>query len=628
MQLPSIRYERRIVLFSVLAALSAWVIDAAMDAFVFRQGGFLDSLILEITPHELYFRLFLVVCFSIFGIVISGALARRRDAEERLRSALAAVEEEKAKTDAVLAAIPDGISIQDREFRVLYQNDIHRSLLGDQMGRTCYEVYAHREGACEGCPVARCFEDGGLHVLEKTGPGEHGTVHVEIRAAPLRNARGEIIAGIEAVRDVTRRRKAEEELERHRERLAELVDERTAELQREMVERQRMEDELARAQKLESLGVLAGGIAHDFNNLLGAIMGNLSLALLDCEPSHPSHRQIENAEKASLRAQELTQQLLTFSKGGIPLKTPASISGIIREAAGFSLLGSRVTYELLVADDLWAVEADEGQMTQVFQNLFINADHAMPDGGVIQVAARNMEPGPDTLPFSAEGRYVHVTIKDHGAGITPENLPRIFDPYFTTKQKGSGLGLAAAYSIIKKHNGHITVDSVLGKGTVFHIYLRATDERPKANAAAAKVRMGSGRVLVMDDEEDMRRTTGDMLSRLGYSVAFAEEGLQAVVRYQQALEAGIPFDAVVLDLTVPGGMGGKEAVRKLLQIDPQARVIVSSGYSQDPVMAEYRDHGFEGRVTKPFRLKELSEVVAAVVTGRAREGGAPCSPEN
>ena len=628
MQPVSIRYKYRFLLFSVLAALAAWAVDAAVDSFVFGRGSFLDSLILEISPHELYFRLFLVTCFSIFGLVISRMLISRWDAEERLRNALSGIEDEKARSEAIIAAIPDGITILDRNFRVLYQNDVHKAMLGDHVGKTCYEVYDLREARCPDCPVARVFEDGGLHVLEKSRQSGQGTVHFEIHAAPLRNARGEIIAGIEAVRDVTRRKRIEDELERHRERLTELVDERTAELQREMLERQRMEQDLVRAQKLESLGVLAGGIAHDFNNLLGAIMGNLSLALLDCEPAHPAHRQLANAEKASLRAQELTQQLLTFSKGGAPLKRPVSLAGIVREAAGFSLAGSSVKYDLVIADDLWAVEADEGQLTQVFQNLLLNADHAMPGGGVIRITAHNIITGPEAIPFLREGRYVHVTVKDHGTGIAPENLQRIFDPYFTTKEKGSGLGLAATYSIIKKHDGHITVDSLIGKGSVFHVYLPATERGPDADAGTAAVRMGSARVLVMDDEEDMRRATGDMLSRLGYSVAFAEEGMQAVVRYQMAMEAGIPFDAVIMDLTIPGGMGGKEAVRKLLEIDPLAKVIVSSGYSQDPVMADYRVHGFQGRVTKPYRVHDLSEVVAAVIGRSSEEGAERCSSES
>jgi len=628
MQPVSIRYKYRFLLFSVLAALAAWAVDAAVDSFVFGRGSFLDSLILEISPHELYFRLFLVTCFSIFGLVISRMLISRWDAEERLRNALSGIEDEKARSEAIIAAIPDGITILDRNFRVLYQNDVHKAMLGDHVGKTCYEVYDLREARCPDCPVARVFEDGGLHVLEKSRQSGQGTVHFEIHAAPLRNARGEIIAGIEAVRDVTRRKRIEDELERHRERLTELVDERTAELQREMLERQRMEQDLVRAQKLESLGVLAGGIAHDFNNLLGAIMGNLSLALLDCEPAHPAHRQLANAEKASLRAQELTQQLLTFSKGGAPLKRPVSLAGIVREAAGFSLAGSSVKYDLVIADDLWAVEADEGQLTQVFQNLLLNADHAMPGGGVIRITAHNIITGPEAIPFLREGRYVHVTVKDHGTGIAPENLQRIFDPYFTTKEKGSGLGLAATYSIIKKHDGHITVDSLIGKGSVFHVYLPATERGPDADAGTAAVRMGSARVLVMDDEEDMRRATGDMLSRLGYSVAFAEEGMQAVVRYQMAMEAGIPFDAVIMDLTIPGGMGGKEAVRKLLEIDPLAKVIVSSGYSQDPVMADYRGHGFQGRVTKPYRVQDLSEVVAAVIGRSSEEGAERCSSES
>jgi len=405
MHAKRIQYEDHIVLISLLAGAFTWTIDAAADALVFGNGAFWRSfLLLDVSSHEIYFRLFLVASFLLFGLSLARTFARRRLAEDELRKALQRVEDEKARSEAVIAAIPDGISIQDRDFRVTYQNEVHRDLVGDQMGKVCYEKYAQRDMVCQGCPVARSFEDGGRHVLEKHLPSGRGTRYIEISSAPLRNAAGVIVAGIEAVRDITARKRIELELEQHRERLAELVDARTGELkeasarlQLEVSERQRIEGELARVQKLESLGLLAGGVAHDFNNLLGAIMGNLSLAMLDVDPTTPAFHQLVKAERASVRAQELTQQLLTFSRGGAPVKRPVSLPAVIVEAAGFSLRDSRVLHELDLPRGLWPVDADEGQMMQVFNNLLINADQAMPKGGIIRITGANVEVGPNDV---------------------------------------------------------------------------------------------------------------------------------------------------------------------------------------------------------------------------------------
>jgi signal transduction histidine kinase/CheY-like chemotaxis protein len=622
LKVPNIRYEDKVVIASLLAGIGAWLLDALIDSHVFSHQPFLKSLILDITPHELYFRLFMMLAFFIFGVVISGTLARRKFAEEELRKALTKIGDEKARTEAIIAAIPDGISIQDRNYRVLYQNPVHHQLVGDQVGRVCYEKYASRDTICPGCPVARSFEDGGNHVLVKTVPdGNGGKRHIEISSSPLRNAAGEIVAGIEAVRDITARKQAEEELKRHRERLADLVEERTAELrntndrlQQAISERERMEAELLRVQRLESLGLLAGGIAHDFNNLLGSIMGSVSLAMVDVDTESPAFQQLAKAERTAVRAQELIRQLLTFSRGGAPVKKLIALAGLLSEASGISLGGSRVLHELAIPRDLWPVEADEGQMMQVFNNVLINADQAMPSGGIIRISAGNVTLGDGEVAPLKAGRYVKISIRDEGTGIPREHLARIFDPFFTTKQKGSGLGLAATYSIVRKHDGQITVASEPGTGTVFHIYLPASQGEVPFIVRDDKFVKGSGKVLVMDDEEEMRRTTGDMLVRMGYTVEYAGEGGEACAKYRMARDAGQPFGAVIMDLMVPSGMGGKEAVRNLLEIDPAARVIVSSGYSDDPVMADYRSFGFQGAVSKPYRMRDLSEVVAKVMS--------------
>ncbi len=614
------RFEEHVVSFSLLFGASAWVADSFVDSFVFSREGFLDSLLLKITPHELYFRLFIVLIVFGFGLLSSRTLLLRRAAEERLRTALTHLKDEQAKSLAIIAAIPDGISIQGLDYRVIYQNERQRALVGDQVGKVCYEAYACRDSLCPGCPVELAFRDGKTHVLEKGRVSNEGTTFIEIYAAPLRNAKREIVAGIEAVRDVTERKQVAEELTRHRERLEDLVEERTAELtsingrlEQEIRQRERMEAELSRVQKLESLGLLAGGIAHDFNNLLGAIMGNVSLAMLDVDPSNPAYPQLVNAEKASLRAQDLTRQLLTFSRGGAPVKKPVSLAALVSEAAGFSLRGSKVMHELDLPADLWAVNADEGQIMQVLNNVLINADQAMPSGGIIAIMGRNVKVGVDEVPPLAAGGYVRISVCDRGTGIPKEHISRIFDPYFTTKQKGSGLGLAASFSIIRRHNGHMTVESELGKGSVFHIYLPATYVVVTAAERKETIITGCGKVLVMDDEKDMQKTTSDMLARMGYAVEVARDGGEALDLYRTAQAAGRPFDAVIMDLTVTGGMGGKEAMQRLLEIDPSARGIVSSGYSQDPVMSDHRAYGFVDVVTKPYRLRELSEVLARVM---------------
>jgi len=387
----------------------------------------------------------------------------------------------------------------------------------------------------------------------------------------------------------------------------------------DITDRMKMEEELIKAQKLESVGLLAGGIAHDFNNLLMAIAGNIELAKMYARPGDRVYEKLTEAERASFRAKDLTQQLLTFSRGGQPVKKSASIAELIQESTRFSLRGSGTRCELSLPDDLLPVEVDEGQMSQVINNLIINADQAMPDGGVITIQCRDVVIGPrDALPLKA-GKYVHLSIKDQGIGIPREHFSKIFDPYFTTKQKGSGLGLATTYSIIKQHDGYITLESELGAGTVFHLYIPAS--KGKSRAAEAKNDnpvTGKGKILVMDDDEAVRDVAGAMLGKLGYETAPAGDGAEAIELYERARKSGEPFDVVIMDLTIPGGMGGREAIKKLLEIAPDARAIVSSGYSNDPIMAEYAKYGFSGVVGKPYKLMELSETVSRVVKLRSK----------
>jgi PAS domain S-box-containing protein len=383
---------------------------------------------------------------------------------------------------------------------------------------------------------------------------------------------------------------------------------------RDITERKKTEEELRKIERLESLGILAGGIAHDFNNLLTGILGNLSL--IQMAKREDFHNILEEAKQASIQAKNLTQQLLTFSKGGEPIKGKVSIEDIIRESAEFSLHGSNVICEFRFASDLWKVEVDKGQTSQVIDNLVINANQAMPEGGKIYIKAENIILPKENLLHLSEGKYIKITLQDEGIGIPEEYLPRIFDPYFSTKQEGSGLGLATVYSIIQRHEGYITVQSKIGEGTTFLIYLPAIEEKTSEEGEEKAIRRtlkGEGRILIMDDEKIVRRAVAGMLGRLGYTVESAENGEEAISKYKEAKNSGKPFDTVILDLTVPGGMGGKKTIEKLLKIDPDVKAIVSSGYSTDPVMANYEKHGFKAVVAKPFDLKELNEVIEKVL---------------
>jgi PAS domain S-box-containing protein len=389
---------------------------------------------------------------------------------------------------------------------------------------------------------------------------------------------------------------------------------------RDLSEAKLLEAERQRFSKMEAIGTLAGGIAHDFNNILTAIIGNISLAMLDLQVEGEAQRRLAEAERACQQAQNLSRQLLTFSKGGAPIKKIVSVKEIVVESAAFACRGSPANYRTDLPDDLWAVEADPGQISQVFHNLVINAIQAMPAGGMVKILAENlvMEGGSE-LPIDA-GRYVKISFEDEGIGIPADHLTKIFDPYFTTKQKGSGLGLTTSFSIIKSHLGHMSVESQLEKGTKVAVYLPASDRgAPQHPQEDGELISGKGKVLIMDDESMVRKVLGKMLLALGYDVEFAQDGAEAIESYTRAQDTGDPFVTVILDLTIPGGMGGKEAMERLLQIDPQLRAIVSSGYSDDPVMANFQRYGFTEVIVKPYRLSELDKVLKKTLNSENKQ---------
>lgn len=392
-----------------------------------------------------------------------------------------------------------------------------------------------------------------------------------------------------------------------------LPDGRSVSIGIDLTEQKRLEDQVLRAQKMEAISTLAGGIAHDFNNLLGVILGNVSY-LQDCLDEDDENVDVlADIHNGARQAQHLTQQLLTFAKGGAPIMTVLKIEQLVREAAAFVLRGANSTFELDFADELRPVKADKGHLNQVFNNIFINAVQSMPDGGVIVARGRNTEIGSGSNLPASPGQYVKVTIEDEGTGIPKEHLQHIFEPYFTTRPTGNGLGLATAYSIIKRHGGLITVDTERDRGTAFHIYLPAlTDKHNDAAPKEERTHQGKGRILIMDDQESVSRMLGRLLKPLGYESETAKDGAQAVEIYQKAYQSQVPFDLVILDLTVPGGMGGATAIQKLQKIDPTIKAVVSSGYSNDPVMANFKEYGFCGVIPKPYSGRQLTALLHRV----------------
>ena len=380
---------------------------------------------------------------------------------------------------------------------------------------------------------------------------------------------------------------------------------------KDISERKKLEEELLKVQKLESTGILAGGIAHDFNNILTAIMGNISMAKMSVKANGKVFERLANAEKASIRAQNLTHQLLTFSKGGAPIKRSASIIELINDSISFALSGANVKCELCMADNLWPLNIDEGQISQVIQNVVKNAEQAMPDGGVVAISAENTNITSKDLTPLKEGRYVKITIKDQGGGILAKHIPKVFDPYFSIKQEGSGLGLAVSYSIVKNHDGLITAESEYGLGATFNLYLPASEKSPPVKKRAPQKTYKSGeKILIMDDDQAVLNVATNMLNMMGYKTESANDGSEAIMLYDKAQKTGKPFDAVLLDLTIPGGMGGRETLQELSIIDPEVKALVSSGYANDPIMADFEKFGFYGVITKPYNMEKMGEALS------------------
>lgn len=502
---------------------------------------------------------------------------------------------EKEQLDVTLRSIGDACIAVDNNGRVALFNPVAEALTGwsaeEAVGASLQDIlslFNARTRRPLRKPVETLIQTGsaseiaGVSIITSRDGSERV---IETNASPLVDTQGQKSGAVLVLRDVT---------ERHR----------------NMEERQK-------AEKLESLGIAAGGIAHDFNNLLTAILGNLSLVLMGMKEGDTPYERLVAAKRASLRAQELAQQLLTFAKGGAPIKQTASIGQLLRETVVFHLRGSKVGCEFDIPDDLWAAEVDAGQISQVIQNLTINADQAMPAGGTLWVGCANVElrHAGNSLGL-APGHYLKVTIKDEGVGISQENLKKIFDPYFTTKPKGSGLGLATSYSIIKNHGGIIDVVSTPGAGSTFYLFLPAT-EAIAAPVEEAPIEAtpppATARILVLDDEEAICALVACALEPFGYEVVEAFDAEAAIEKYSAALSEGKRFDLVISDLTIPGSMSGKEAVSRMRDMDPKVKAIVSSGYAMDPVMSRYQENGFCAMIAKPYEIATLGRVVSEVL---------------
>jgi two-component system, cell cycle sensor histidine kinase and response regulator CckA len=380
---------------------------------------------------------------------------------------------------------------------------------------------------------------------------------------------------------------------------------------------ERVEQEALKTQKLESLSLIAGGIAHDFNNLLTGIVGNLSLVRTLVPGEGRVRDCLEEAEKAGMRAHLLTQQLLTFARGGAPVRKVVDLADLVRESALFAIHGSPVRGSFSFPAGLWPVQADPGQLSQVVHNLVLNAVQAMPRGGEVRIGGANqtLEGGnPFGLPA---GRYARVWVEDDGPGVSEKVRGVIFDPFFTTKPGGSGLGLASTFSILRRHGGAVALDPPAGKGATFTFFLPASGEGPQEEKAPPAGLFQTGRVLVMDDEPSIRQIAGQFLEHLGCRFSLASEGKEAVEAVRRARDEGDPFSTAILDLTIPAGMGGKEAVKGIREAQPGIKAIVSSGYSNDPVMAEYASFGFDAALLKPYRLEEFRQALASLFPTRA-----------
>ncbi len=503
---------------------------------------------------------------------------------------------EKERLFVTIRSIGDGVITTDEKGKIIVMNKTAENLTGWSLKeahgkdlKSIFNIIDKDTGKPVESLVERVLKNGRIVKLKKHTVliSKNGNEYIiEDSAAPIRDIESKIIGVVVVFRDIT--------------------------------EKIRIEEELLKVRKLESVGILAGGIAHDFNNILTGIFGNLEIAKMKIGKEHPSYKFIETADKALERAVNLTKQLLTFAKGGEPILGVVDLESIVINTVNFNLSGSKIKANYEIPKNLWKIKADKGQISQVLSNLIINAKEAMPYGGNIYIKGENVKIAKDNLMNIAPGNYVRLSIRDEGIGISNKHIDKIFDPYFTTKQAGSGLGLAITHSIIKKHGGDIKVESIIDKGTIFTIYIPVAEEslekKEYKEEKFIKKTENRYKILVMDDEEFIRDIAKEMLSEIGYTVETVKNGKEAIDLYKKAKQDGKPFDLIIMDLTIPGSFGGKETISEILKFDKNVKAIVSSGYSTDPIMANYEKYGFKGRLAKPFNFDQLKEVVSDILS--------------
>lgn len=523
-------------------------------------------------------------------------ITERKIVEDELRKINRQLRHSQNLMHHVISHARSAIAVHDRNLNYVYVSDRYLEEYGlkkeNIIGKHHYEIFPDLPQKWRDVHQ-RCLKGDVLSSAEDSYPREDGSVEwTRWECRPWYESDGSV-GGIIVYTEVITEQKRQQE------------------------EKLKMQAQLQQNAKLQAVGTLAGGIAHDFNNILTALLGNLNLSLFDKDLKDSTRKFLSEAEKATLRGKNLTQQLLTLSKGGEPVTEISSLEDVIRESAGFVLSGDSSTCCYCIPEDLWLVDIDKGQISQVIQNIVLNASHAMPGGGTISITCANVfsRDEQSNAPLLEEGKYVKIMVQDQGIGIPANVIDKIFDPYFSTKQKGNGLGLAIVKSIINKHKGSISVASSPGVGSTFMIYLLASEtlviNRPdiSENLQAAS----NARILIMDDEEQIRELLKTMLTRSGHEVVTAENGEEAIRLYMEATKNNNDFDLVVMDLTIPGGMGGEKAVKEIHTINPEAKVVVSSGYSSHPIMADFKDYGFCAAVLKPYQYEDLTTAINSIL---------------